>query len=426
MLGVVLYNLVEFLNYFLTYKIVMKTQFTKKKLPYIIALGSSCVVQSVVYCTVDETWRDIIAVGMSLLCVTVLTEHKKWKTVFLYPIVWALASFINIVGSFFLAIMLGITQAEVCKSVILTCVAECTAIIVLVIYSKIKRKKKREEISFSTTQYLLLLLGIGCFFIIIGFSQGIMRNEFEFLNNIKGNIVMASILLAFCFMGLSIYQHITWKKAFQYRAKNEKYELFLTKQEEHIRMLILEDEKWRKLRHDMNAHILAMDTMIEKEEWEEVQQYFYQMKKSIEETKIEKYTSISAVDAIISEWHELAVKDQVSWSWEGKLVPRESVSIFELCTLFSNLLSNAVEATKKVTEEKKIEIRVTNFQEQMILSVGNTCIKQIDIKSRPKTTKENEFFHGLGLKNVEEIINSHGGSIKYHGKEGWFQVDIVL
>ena len=29
-------------------------------------------------------------------------------------------------------------------------------------------------------------------------------------------------------------------------------------------------------------------------------------------------------------------------------------------------------------------------------------------------------------RNVEEIVNKHDGTIEYQGRDGWFQVDIVL
>lgn len=426
MLSIVIYNLIQFLNYYLTYRIVMNIHFTRRKLPYVAIVVSSCVIQNIVNCQFDKVWGSMVPTVVAFIGAVALAEYKKWKVLLLYPVVWALASLVNIVGSYILAAILGITQKKVCDSVSLTCIAECTMIAALLVYGVIRKRKKREAVRFSVVQYCLLYMGIGAFFVVIAFSQGLTRNEWEVLNNMKGVVIIASIVIALCFMVLSIYQQIIWKKNYEYRMENEKYELFLTKQEEHVRMLVAGDERWRKLRHDMNAHIVAMDNIVEREAWIELKKYFSQMKESIEETRIEKYTSISAVDAVIAEWHKRAIEEQVLWSWEGRLMSVERVTIFDLCILFSNLLSNAVEAVKKVEKEKKIQVKIVNFQEQIVLSIGNTCVEQMNARIRPNTTKGDVRFHGLGLRNVEEIVEKNRGSIEYQAKDGWFQIDIVL
>ena len=426
MLGTLFYNIVEFLNYYITFKYLMNIKFTQKKLKYLIIIAFSFMVQIIVFYHIDNIHRDKLTVALGLLGALILTESKRWKVLFLYPLAVFIPSLINIVGSFLLAALLGITQLAVCESVWLTCLAECTAIILLLIYNKIRSHKEKDELQLSVGQYVLMILGAGGFFVIIAFSQVIDRNEWSIFYNNRNLFVYSCLLIAFCFFILSIWQQITWKKAYKYQMDNEKYEMFLLSQEKHIRLLITEDEKKRKLRHDMNAHMLAMNTLIENEQWEELQQYFSQIKDNLNEIQVQKYTSISAVDAIISEWHSKAAELQAIWVWEGTITQTDRITIFELCTVFSNLLSNAVEAIEKLQSVRKIHIKVTNFQDKLVLSIGNSCEQNIDTQFRPKTSKKDEINHGLGLRNVEDIVNKHGGSITYQGKSEWFQVEIIL
>ena len=426
MLGTLLYNIVEFLNYYFTFKHLMNIKFTQKKWKYFCVIAFSFIVQIIVFFHINNIHRDKLTVALGLLGALILTESKRWKVLFLYPLAVFIPSLINIVGSFLLAALLDTTQLAVCESVWLTCLAECTAVLLLLIYNKIRSHKEKDELQLSVGQYVFMILGGGGFFVIIAFSQVIDRNEWAIFYNNRNLFVYSCLLIAFCFFILSTWQQITWKKAYKYQIDNEKYEMFLLSQEKHIRMLITEDEKKRKLRHDMNAHMLAMNTLIENEQWEELQQYFSQIKDNLNEIQIEKYTSVSAVDAIISEWHSRAKELQAIWVWEGTITPTERITIFELCTVFSNLLSNTVEAIEKVEAERKIQIKVTNFQEKIILSIGNSCEQSIDTQLRPKTSKNDKMNHGLGLRNVEDIVNKHDGSITYQGKSGWFQVEIIL
>lgn len=426
MVGVILYTLMEFVNFYLAYRNVFGIRFTKRKLPYAIIAVGTCIAQITVLYMVDDTWRDVVILMAGLLGAVVLTESKKRKVILLYPIASMLPSIINIIGSYVIAMILGMKQEAVTDSDYLILLCECTAILTFTIYEHFVKKKKREEVSLTAAQYTILLIGIICFFIVVSFFQGVRQNDQEFTQSTQNLMIFASLIIALFFIILCLWQQSTWKKALQYQVNNEKYEIFLTKQEEYIRMLIHEDEKRRKLRHDMNAHMLALNTMVEKEEWEMLREYLQQMQRTLSAATMNRYTSISAVDAIIDEWHGRAMKCHAMWFWEGTLKASDRVTIFELCTLFSNLLSNAVEAIEKVNSEKKIQVKVSLFQENIVISVGNTCDAENIFDSRPTTTKEDKVFHGLGLKNVEDIVKKHQGSIDYEMKDGWFQVDIVL
>lgn len=424
MVGVVLYTLIELLNFYFAYKNVFGIRFTKRRLSYVIVVTASCAVQIFVLFLIDNTWRDVIAIVAGLIGAIIVTESKKWKTALLFPIVFFLSSLINILGSYGVAALLEITQEAVGDSIALTLVSESTAILVFIIYNVLVRR--REEISLSVGQYVILLIGGVCFFIIISFSQGLLQDEIDFISEMKELTAAACVVIALFFIVLSLWQQIIWKKAYKYRMDNEKYEVFLTGQEEHIRMLIIEDEKRRKLRHDMNAHMLALNAMAEKEEWDMLKEYLGHMQDSLGDVSVNKYTMISAVDAIVDEWYHRAINHQTKWLWEGTIQPTDRITIFEMCTLFSNLLSNAVEAIEKIDKERRIEIKVSNFQEKIVIFIRNTCDDAEMLHVKPKTTKGDEVFHGLGLKNVEEIVKKHEGSIDYEMKDGWFQVDIVL
>lgn len=426
MVGVILYTLLELMNFYLAYKCVFGVRFTKKRWPYVMVIAGACVVQIAVRYLVDDTWRDIVAVAVGLVGAIVLTERKKWKTILLYPIVFFLSSFINVLGSYGVAALLMITQEVVGDSLILTLVSECTAIIIFLFYNVIIKKKKSEEMSFSIGQYVILLVGGVCFFAIVGFSQGVLRDEFYTINKMKELFAVSCVVIALFFIILNIWQQVTWKRAMQYQMDNEKYEIYLNGQEEYIRMLIIEDEKRRKLRHDMNAHMLALDTMVDKEEWDTLREYLGQMKESLEETSVNKYTSISAVDAIVDKWYRKALEYDVKWKWDGKFQATDRISVFDLCTIFSNLLSNAVEAIERVDGDRRIEVKISDYQEKLVISIGNTCGTVLEQQGRFGTFKEDKLFHGLGIKNIEEIVNKHGGSIDFDIKSGWFQVEIVV
>ncbi len=426
MIGVILYTLMEILNFYLVYKVVFRITFTKRKTLYVFVILLICAVQIAVLYLVGDLWKDVIILGMGLIGAIILTERKRWKSIILYPVVYFFSSFINILGSYGIAAIMGTTQDVVCDSTLLTLLSESVGIGVFCLYGIWINKRRREDISLPVWQYILMLVGVLCFFPIVAYAQGFQGSETELIEELKNIAAIASVAIALLFVILSLWQQNTRKKALRYQMENERYEMFLAGQEEHIRMLLIEDEKRRKLRHDMNAHMLAMRMMVEKEEWDMLREYLGKIEQSLVETSVNKYTLISAVDAIVDDWQRKALQYNAEWSWEGTLGLIDGITIFELCVLFSNLLSNSVEAIQKLDKDRRIEIRISQFQGRQTIRIGNNYRDVLMEGGKPITLKADKVFHGLGLKNVEEIIQQHDGNIDYEISENWFQVNIVL
>ena len=401
-------------------------KFTKRKQLYSGIVRSIFLLQAVVLkMRSNIIGKDIVIAGCGFVAATILADRKRVKAFLLFPVVYFITSMVNILNAYVLGAIMGITHDTLCDSMGLMLVAVGMTLLVFTIYGVIAKRKDLGEVVFDARQYLTLSVGICCAFVIVSFSQGLLEGD-PLINDIRNEVAAACVVMSLLFIALSIWQQITWKRAYKYRIDNEKYELFLSKQEEHINMLIREDESRRRLKHDMRAHMQALDTLAQRGELEMLRQYLHNMEESFDNDRVEKFTTISAVDAVISEWHKKAVERQAEWSFEGVLSQPERITIFELCTIFSNLLGNAVEAIEKVNAQRQIKINISTFQGKIVLVVGNSCDTTIKGSSRPETTKGDKKNHGLGLKNVEEIVQKQKGSIEYDIGNGWFQVTVVL
>ena len=82
MVGVILYTILEFVNFYLAYRCVFSVRFTKKRWPYVMLIVGACVVQIVVRYLVDDTWRDVIAIIVGLFAAVCLTVSKKYTCKF--------------------------------------------------------------------------------------------------------------------------------------------------------------------------------------------------------------------------------------------------------------------------------------------------------------------------------------------------------
>jgi len=420
-----LFTLVEWLNYFIVYRNVLGMKFSKRKVPYLAVFILITIIHAVCWRSAGDKWRDIIIILVSLVAFPIWAESKRGKVCALFPAVLLISSLVNILGSYALAAALSIRHDVLCESIGLELLAECTGIIVFSVYGKLFSNKISEEISFSWRQVCAMFLGTICCFMLIAFAQGVWNDD-DFIFTIKEEVLVASIFLAFIFIGLLVRQQIVKNKALNIQLENEKYRLYLQGQQEHIQLLLEDDERRRRLKHDLRAHMLALNTYAQKGELENVQEYLQKMEESFCVEQAKRYTGILGIDAIINDMHKKAIEESVSWSFEGTLKNTTEIAVFDWCVLFSNLLTNALEATRECNVEKRIEVNISNIQEKVVLIVRNTCNENVLGTERPQTIKQDKINHGLGLKNVEEIIKKRDGTINYEALNGWFEVTVIM
>lgn len=100
------------------------------------------------------------------------------------------------------------------------------------------------------------------------------------------------------------------------------------------------------------------------------------------------------------------------------MVPDETESISEtdLCSLFSNLLDNAIEAVSLLPEEERyINVKARCNKIMLIVETQNPVKENIKVEKGklPKTTKANKTDHGLGLSIIEKIAKQSGGMMEF-------------
>jgi len=105
----------------------------------------------------------------------------------------------------------------------------------------------------------------------------------------------------------------------------------------------------------------------------------------------------------------------------------DGVDGLEFCSVFGNLMDNAIEAERTVADGKKIEILIEEKMGYLRLLVQNKIDRSV-LKENPelRTTKKTEGVHGIGHKSVEWTMQKMGGAVKYYEKDGMFCAETVF
>ena len=134
------------------------------------------------------------------------------------------------------------------------------------------------------------------------------------------------------------------------RGQYELLEQQMALQKESIRRMEEAYTHMRELRHDLNNHLLCMNTLIEQGEYEALKQYLKAMTATVEERSYVAISGNSAVDAILNEKLIAAQKQQINTSFHVCDLHSTKVQPMDLCIALSNALDNAIEACEKIPD----------------------------------------------------------------------------
>lgn len=102
----------------------------------------------------------------------------------------------------------------------------------------------------------------------------------------------------------------------------------------------------------------------------------------------------------------------------------------DLYTIFGNVMDNAIEGVKDLKQKEKRFIDVLVYRENQLLAiqVTNPIEKNLDFDEEglPRTTKEQNGYHGFGLRSIRHTVSKYGGFLSVSVENDCFCLRILL
>ncbi len=217
------------------------------------------------------------------------------------------------------------------------------------------------------------------------------------------------------------------KRAVYYKQMSEDY-----KKEFEAEYSLFKDYKEKqqdtiKFRHDWKNHMLLLQEMMEKEEYEKAECYFKELTKSVSDSTWKVVTGNELVDMILATKSGELEEYGIILQCKGDTSPLGFMKQVDLLILLSNLLDNAIEANAKVEGKRYICMKTRETGGACYLELANPMEGRLK-RSREKilTTKEDKESHGIGLSNVYDIIASYHGKCQTEEKHGEYKIKMVF
>lgn len=239
------------------------------------------------------------------------------------------------------------------------------------------------------------------------------------------HLVYQSIMIS-----LIIIQFYALKRSHELLKAEEMMEQIQSEIQHTYQYCMLADEKFHeisKLRHDVNNQVQAIKHLIFAEQNEEAEKLLDQLHNKLENLQNGHLCNNPVLNAVLMPKSYEANNEGI----ETEIILNDCDNLpfeqYDLCSLFSNLFDNAIEACKKMgdNEHKFIEIKSKNSGCYFVVKIVNSCEEIVDTKKTFSLTKRKKG-HGYGMQIIKSIVSKYNGDLNIESENGKFSVTVAL
>ena len=426
----IMFSIFEMMNYIFCYRLLFQMKLKKECKVWLLFFFGLIVVHSYAIYTKSSIERFDIDFYYGLLIPFLLLDEKRWKGVCLYVDVMLASTIFNICigrgAALFLDVPYKNTNVISAVEVVQNSMFSLFAIIIL-FYIKVIKKKEIRKLEYSLLQYIFITAGVFGISVMLGFVELLLQEQ-EVTVRIANAYEFYTALACIVFILVAMWLSVSVKQNAEYKKEKEMLKLYMEKQEEYIQMVIDKDIQMRHFRHDIKGHMTALHSYLKNQDLEKAAEYIEKLEHVAGASTVKNYTGITAVDAIVHEMTDKMQQQEIKLVWEGEIPSDCSVSVFDLCTIFMNVLKNGVEACEKLFGERIIYMYINSYNGRLYVKEKNKIQGKLELDERGniKTGKADKKNHGLGVENIRQVVERYHGFLEYQVKDGWFSIEIIL
>lgn len=171
-----------------------------------------------------------------------------------------------------------------------------------------------------------------------------------------------------------------------------------------------------KIRHDMKEQFIIMRDMVDRKDMEGLAKTIEQLSGGVGRTKEQIYCADPTVNAVMSEYEELCRQKNITLKSNLEIYNILALNPVILCSVLSNLLRNAMEATECLETDRNITITAA--------VKGGYFHVIVDNSYNPDYKKTGH--KGLGLEILKDIATKQNGVLKTDAKDQRFIAEVSL
>lgn len=424
------YCVADIINFILAYRFIFGEKIKKDVIRYVFIFSGIIILQWVNISFIGIQ-KEILNLIYGFGSVLILGEGKKLKRIIILFDSYAVSAIFISSFNYGICFLLKKDQQQMIQNpayAMLMNAIFLLFVIMYLLYKRITKKAYNSLIDFSTGQQCVLSLALFCCLLIMSMSQAFFIYAGISLKA-KNFFCMLMSLLCMFFIIVLVWLSHSIRMRDMYMHERELADLRMLEQEKRFGIIQNSNEEIRKFKHDVKGHMTVLHNYVIQKDCEGAEEYLNKIGIKLENDGTTSYTGIVVLDAIIDNYRREMASKNIAFNWDGKSRLSEAdIDLFDLCTVFENILVNAIEACEKTSSNRVVSISVQIINKKLCIIEKNTMSGNLvlDKEGIPVTTKNDKKNHGLGTKNIRDVVAKHDGMIKFTCEDGWFEIALHI
>ncbi len=227
------------------------------------------------------------------------------------------------------------------------------------------------------------------------------------------------------FWGFTIYRYALFMGQRMERMQREQHtNELLTQQlhalEDHASLLSARAEDVRRARHDLRHYNRLLATLIDAGAVGDARKLIEAQDRGLFAPPLTVYSESSIINAALTVYVQQAKKDGIPISCKVRLDDpgRPADGDNDLAILLSNVIENAVIASRKQPEDRRgIHLALSYHAPQYVLSLENRCDRRLDLgdDGLPVTSERG---HGTGMVSLRKFAEKYSADVDFEQEDG--------
>ncbi|NLW40963.1 MAG: GHKL domain-containing protein [Tissierellia bacterium] len=403
---------------------------------------------------VKKGWYYLSGVLLSVF-ILILTEIKIYsmiRTILLYLILFFLAHILfkgnikekvfSVTMFYFFLILSDILMASILSAFIekdiqniietqawpRLLLSQISKLLLFIFLRMVKNNYKKDNVEIPRYYWywILLVYSISGINLLVIFNISLILNELNLgIQHLTITISLGSLAIVIITYYIFIKLNSFYKERNNYRIVEIKNQMLKKEMEERERMY----EGVKKLQHDFKNHIICIEKLLEKGQFQLANEYVKDLKEEVIETYTWIKTGNHAVDAILNLKKSEGAQKKIEMDMKINIPDNLTIKPLDLCTILGNALDNSIEANERLKSQDKryIDLKINPYKDYLFIEILNpSSINPIGEDGKLKTTKKDKENHGFGMKSIEAVVEKYKGILHYEYNDGKFILNIML
>lgn len=181
-----------------------------------------------------------------------------------------------------------------------------------------------------------------------------------------------------------------------------------------------------KARHDFKHSVHVMSRLADEGNLPALKDYIAQYENSLTVTAPVRICKSDALNALFNHYRQQAIENNVDINWRIDLPDKSRILNVDLCSIFGNILENAIDGCCTVEEGKRYFNLTSEIKGDCLYIVStNNYGKPLKMDGETYSSTKHQG-KGIGLHSMKSITEVYDGIFDAGNNNGEFFVDIML